>query len=127
LFEWPAGGGGAKYDKNIVREVRELTYLTTTKAWVLGEWEAKKEGVSENDIEGRVIHINKDHHSLYVGFMHDGKRNGWGVELPLKNLNYRKDLKYAGTWTDNKIDMIPDSVGQTYRTRYIENANKYFA
>jgi len=60
-----------------------LKYISSESSWVIGEWELGKENDKTENIEGRVIHINKDGHSLYIGYMHDGKRDGWGVEVPL--------------------------------------------
>lgn len=41
------------------------------------------------DLEGRAIHLNKDFHTIYVGYMRDGKRHGWGTDFALKNKETR--------------------------------------
>ena len=68
-FVWGDDGG---HQWEIKKEARNFSYVETEKAFVIGEWEADKDGKSPKDIEGRVIHFNKDFHSIYIGYMHDG-------------------------------------------------------
>jgi len=51
------------------------------------------------DVEGKVIFFNKDFHTLYIGYMHDGKRQGWGIEIPLRNTDFR--LPFIGMWEED--------------------------
>jgi len=57
------------------------------------------------NIDGRVIHINADLHTLYFGYMKKGARHGWGTEIPITNLNYRNP--YEGYW-ENGLRAVKD-------------------
>lgn len=121
LITWPVDGEPEQLKNNrVIREMRPLTQLSD-KSWVLGEWEKDKEGDSLTDIEGRVYHINKDFYSLYIGYMHDGKREGFGIELPLKNKEYRTMAPYHGLWHENKMVFTgrENCLADKYRTEYL--------
>ena len=87
------------------RETREVIKLEGEDCWVLAEWEQIKPTGKLIDVEGRAIFFNKDFHTMYVGYMHDGFKQGWGIEIPLKNREYR--LPFAGMFHESK-KVFPD-------------------
>jgi len=83
--------------------LRVLCNCSDTEAWVFGEFENGAKPGQSDALTGRVVHWNREFHTLYVGHMLKGQRHGWGLEIPLRNVLYRK--AYSGQWEkDTRLD-----------------------
>jgi len=71
-------------------------------AIVLGEWsEIDVKDVMTWTVNGKVIHFSKGMDTLYVGYMLAHLRHGYGMEIPLKNREYRKE-SFSSNWIKGK-------------------------
>lgn len=100
-------GASHRVDLSKLRVLRELVNDKTDQSLVIGEWKRKEDFKDDNDwiLDGRCIHFNRNGQTMYLGYMNDGLRHGWGIEIPIKNAEFR--TKYRVTEFKHGKRVIP--------------------